>query len=155
MCISYVLYYPYMDLFPHVFHMFLSYLINKTLILECSYWDRKFCTGEWKILGIINKRRRGRGFQISILLEKKSKINKRGNVYINDKTISAFQWDISTALVEAFFKMTNLERKTVTWNKMTPNFNGVFSFRWIKVSMHLLLLNRCKSINLKSGTKNI
>ena len=27
--------------------------------------------------------------------------------------------------------------KTVTWNKMTPNFNKVFSILWIKTSIHL------------------
>ena len=34
-CISNILYYQYMDLFSHVFHMFFSYLITEIVILEC------------------------------------------------------------------------------------------------------------------------
>ena len=34
---SNVLYYQYMDLFSHVFHLFFSHLITEILILECLY----------------------------------------------------------------------------------------------------------------------
>ena len=50
------------------------------------------------------------------------------------------QYDISATLVEAVFKLIKVQRKTVTWYKMTWNFNGVFSFFWTKVFTHSTIM---------------
>ena len=68
-----------MDLFSHVFHMLLSYLITEVLILECLYLHRQF-RYRWLKNIWSNKRR----VMISTGgLEKNSKFNKRvGEVYL-------------------------------------------------------------------------
>ena len=45
--------------------------------------------------------------------------------HINMKTIPTFQCDISTTLVETFFKVTNLQNKTFSSNKMTSSTKNI------------------------------
>ena len=70
------------------------------------------------------------------------------------------QRDISGTLVEDVFKLIKVQRKTISWNKMSSSFIKVISFSWKKVSEHffpskvLLVSENLKIWKIKSKDNN-